>query len=314
MAERTKLTVSSAFSLEFMSPILLAQSLGEFEKENLEIEMVNVKFSDAVPQLIQGSIDASVGGIEVALFNAGNQGLDVKAVMGNYYPPDAGDPDVPQTGLWCRRDSFTTPDDPDLAETQDMTWGMSVGRGSISMYYVAAEIGLQVPDFDVTQVQVETIPSAENLTAMQNGAIDCGILLDPLWLTVAEDPAFFLAATQTPGEPMGIVAFGTNLLEENPEAGAAFTRAVVRTINTYYAGDYHSDPVVMAAIAEATGVEVDRMTQVPSLVMDWEIREGTTDRVQDLFIELGVITEFTTPVPEDQIVDRSFYLEAVGAE
>ncbi len=42
------------------------------------------------------------------------------------------------------------------------------------------------------------------------------------------------------------------------------------------------------------------MTQVPSLVMDWEFREGTTERVQELFIELGVITEFTEPVAEDR--------------
>jgi NitT/TauT family transport system substrate-binding protein len=46
--------------------------------------------------------------------------------------------------------------------------------------------------------------------------------------------------------------------------------------------------------------------------MDWEIREGTTTRIQDLFIDLGVITGFTEPVPEDQIVDRSFYERAVG--
>ena len=58
-----------------MSPILLARNLGEFEKENIEIEMVNVKYADAVPQLAQGTIDAAVGGIEIALFNAGNQDL-----------------------------------------------------------------------------------------------------------------------------------------------------------------------------------------------------------------------------------------------
>lgn len=55
------------------------------------------------------------------------------------------------------------------------------------------------------------------------------------------------------------------------------------------------------------------MTQVPSLVFDWEIREGTTTDMQQLFIDAGVITQFDTPVPEDQMVDRSFYLRAVGA-
>ncbi len=96
------------------------------------------------------------------------------------------------------------------------------------------------------------------MTALQNGAIDCGILLDPLWLQVAEDPAYFLAATQTPGEPLGQVAFGKNLLVDNREAGEAFVRAIIRTINTYYDGDYHSDAEVMAEIAEQTGVDIER--------------------------------------------------------
>ena len=43
-------------------------------------------------------------------------------------------------------------------------------------------------------------------------------------------------------------------------------------------------------------------------------RPRATTRIQDLFIKLGVITDFTTPVPEEQLVDRRFYLKAVGAE
>jgi len=314
LAERATLKVSSAFSLEFMSPILLAQSLGEFEKENIEIEMVSVGYADAVPQLAQGTIDASVGGIEIALFNAGNQGLPVRAVLGNYYPPDAGNYDVAQTGLWCRVDSFSDPSNPDPAETQDMVWASSVGKGSISIWYSATELEARVPGFDVTDTEVQQIPSAETVAALQNGAIDCGILLDPLWLQVAEDPAYVLMATQTPGEPLGQISFGKNLLEDNPEVGEAFIRAYLRTINTYYAGDYHSDPEVMNEIATQTGVDIARMTLVPSLVFDWELREGTTEAVQQFFIDNGVITQFSEPVDEAAIVDRSFYLNAVGAE
>jgi NitT/TauT family transport system substrate-binding protein len=314
LAEKTTLTVSSAFSLEFMSPILLAKSLGEFEKENLDVNVVNVSFADAVPQMAQGTIDAAVGGIEIALFNAGNQGLPVKAVLGNYYPPNAGDYDQPQTGLWCRRDAFSDPQNPDPAETQEMVWASSVGKGSISVYYSATEIAKRAPGFDVSGVEVQQIPSADTVTALQNNAIQCGILLDPLWLQVAEDPNYVLMATQTPGEPLGLIAFGKNLLEDNREAGEAFVRAYIRTINTYYNGDYHANAEVMNEIAAQTGVTVDRMTQVPSLTFDWELREGTTTRVQEFFIKVGVITGFDTPVPEDKIVDRDFYLQAVGAE
>jgi NitT/TauT family transport system substrate-binding protein len=235
--------------------------------------------------------------------------------LANYFPPDAGDYTKAQTGLWCRRDAFTTPDDPDLKEIEGMTLASSVGAGSVSFYYTQSEIRRQgVEDFDLTGATNQAIPSVDTVPAMENGAIDCGIILDPLWLTLQDNPDYFLAASQTPGEPLGIYAYGKRFLEDNPEIGDAFTRAFLRTINTYYDGDYHNDPEVMAEIAKVTDGDVSKLTQVPSLVMDWEFREGTTTRVQEYLISVGVITDFTEPVPEEKVVDRSFYLRAVGAE
>ena len=72
----------------------------------------------------------------------------------------------------------------------------------------------------------------------------------------------------------------------------------------------------MAEIQKFTG-QTDAvfgpLAALDSLTMDWEMRKDTTTRVQQLFIDLGVITDFKTPVAEDKIVDRSFYQRAVGA-
>jgi len=287
--------------------------MGELAKENLKMEFVNLKFSDAVPQMANGSIDVGVGGIEVALFNAGNAGLPVKATLANYFPPHAGDYDVPQTGLWCRRDAFSTPDKPKLKEIEKMKLASSVGAGSVSFYYTTQEIIRQgVKDFSLKGANIAAIPSVDTIPAMQNKAIDCGIILDPLWTQLADNPDYFLAASQTPGEPLGIYAFGKRLLVDHPEIGDAFTRAYIRTVNTYYDGNYHADPKVMAEIAKVTSQSVEALTKVDSLVMDWEFREGTTTRIQKYLIEVGVITDYDTPVAEDKVVDRSFYERAVG--
>jgi NitT/TauT family transport system substrate-binding protein len=314
LPERETVRLSSSFRLEFNSPMLLADTLGEFDRENIDIEFITLPYSDAAPQLASGDIDVAVGGFEIALFNAGFNDLPIRAVLGNYFPPHAGDYSVPQTGLWCRRDAFSTPDDPDPAETQSMRWASSVGRGSAAVYYSITELMERVPDFNIDDLQVDIVPSADTVTALQNGAIDCGVILDPLWLQLAEDPAYVQMATQTPGEPLGQYSFGRRLLEDRRDIGEAVARAYIRTVNTYFSGDYHQDPEVMQAIADATELPLERLTQVDSLVMDWEIREGTTDRMQQLFIDLGVITDYDTPVPEEQIIDRSFYLAAVGAE
>ena len=313
LPEMTTVKMSSAFRLEFNSPVLLAESKGEFAKENIQFEFVDLGFSDAVPQLAQGSLDAAIGGIELALYNAGNQDIPVKAVMGNYYPPDAGNYDVAQTGLWCRRDSFTNPSNPDPAETAKLKWASSVGKGSSAVYYSVAELRKRVPDFQTDDLQVDKIPSTDIVQALTNGAIDCGVLLDPLWLQVSDNPDYVQMATQTPGEPLGLVAFGKSFLQDRPEVGVAFTRAIIRTINTYFQGDYHADPEVLAEIAKVTNQpDTSRLEKTPSLVMDWELRGQTTDEMQKLFIDLGVITEFSEPVAEDKVVDRSFYERAVG--
>jgi NitT/TauT family transport system substrate-binding protein len=314
LAERQKIVIASAFRLEFNSPLLLAISQGEFEKENIEVEFVNVPYADAVPQMASGDIDMAVGGFELALFNAGNLGLPVRATLGNYFPPDAGNYDEPQTGLWCRRSAFSNPEDPDFLETADLKWSSSVGKGSVSVYYSIAEIERRTGgELDTTDTVIEAIPNADALTALRNGGVDCAILLDPFWLEIAEDPEYVLAASQTPGEPLGQYSFGKRLLEDR-ELGVAVARAFIRSVNTWFQGDYHADDEVMNLISTEISRPVDDLRLVPSLVMDWEIREGTTTRIQELFIDSGTITDFTEPVPEDAIIDRSFYLEAVGAE
>jgi NitT/TauT family transport system substrate-binding protein len=316
LPQMTTIKVSSAFRLEFNSPLLLADSMGELAKENLKMEFINLRFSDAVPQMARGEIDVAVGGIEVALFNAGQQGLPVKATLANYFPAHAGDYDEPQTGLWCRRDAFDNPQDPDLNEVSGMRLASSVGPGSISFYYTQEEIRRQLDSdtFSLKGAQIQSIPSVDTIPALQNKAIDCGIILDPLWTQLADNDDYFLAASQTPGEPLGIYAYGKRLLVDNPEIGEAFARAFIRTVNTYFDGDYHENAEVMAEIAKQTGQSVEALTAVDSLVMDWEFREGTTTRAQEYFIGAGVITNFSTPIAEDKVVDRSFYLKAVGAE
>jgi NitT/TauT family transport system substrate-binding protein len=306
-----KLRVAVAFRGEYAAPVLLAQSLGEFEKENLSVEFVTLPTSDAIPQLSQGQLDASIGGYDLSLFNASRIGLNVRAVLGNYYPPSAGDYSVEQTGLWCRRDAFSSPQNPDPAETQKLRWGSAVGKASSGIYYAIAELKKRVPDFNGDALRVVNIPASEMTTGLKNGAIDCAVLIDPVWIEFAT-PEYVMMSTQLPGEPLGAVLFGKSLLQDTPAVGDAFARAVIRTINTYLNGDYHQNPEVMAAIATAINQPVKLLERTPSLTMDWEIRAGTTTRMQQEFIDLDVITAYEQPVREDKLVDRSFYEHATG--
>ena len=311
-----KVVLSSASKLEFNSPIGLAIAYGEFAKENLDIDFQSLSLATAVPQLANGSIDVGVGGIEISLFAAASKDLAVKSVLGNYFPPKAGNYSVAQTGMWCRRDIFTTPATPNLKELETKKWGTGVGRGSAAMYYAIAEITKKVPTFNYKNVEAIAIPNADILNAVKSKNVDCGILIDPIWVPLKDDPAYVQVATQTPGEPVGVMVYGKRLLQDRKDIGDAYAWAYIRTVNTYYQGDYHKDAKVMAEIQKFTG-QTDAvflpLAALDSLTMDWEIRKDTTTRIQQLFIDLGVITDFKTPVPEEKLVDRSYYERAVGA-
>ncbi|MEO5838595.1 MAG: hypothetical protein ABIQ73_19445 [Acidimicrobiales bacterium] len=311
-----KIVLASNFKLEFNSPIGLAIALGEFAKENLDIDYQVLSFANSAPQMANGQVDVAVGGFETALFASGFKDFPVKVALGNYFPPKASNYTVPQTGLWCRREIFTTPQTPNLKELETKKWATSVGRGSSAMYYSVAEILKKVPTFNYKGVEVQAIGSNDILAAVKNKVVDCGILLDPIWVQVKDDPTFVQVATQTPGEPLGIYAYGKRLLQDRKDIGDAFARAYIRTVNTYFQADYHKDPKVMAEIQKFTG-QTDAvfgpLAALDSLTMDWEIRKDTTTRIQQLFIDLGVITDFKTPVAEDKLVDRSYYERVVGA-
>mgnify|MGYP002682327858 CR=1 FL=1 len=77
---------------------------------------------------------------------------------------------------------------------------------------------------------------------------------------------------------------------DKPEVGQAFMRAYIRTINTYFAGNYHQDDKVMAEIQKFTGATNEAqavLKNLDSLTFDWEVRSGTPTRIQQLFIDLA---------------------------
>jgi NitT/TauT family transport system substrate-binding protein len=302
LAETTPFTVTvGAPQAEFAAILYLAETQGEFDAENLDVTIQTLPANDAWPLLAQGQVDGVWSGPEAAFHNLIAQDFNLRWVMGNYFPAPES-----QTGLWASEASGIT----DISELAGGTIASLVGPGSVIMYPIAAS--LAEAGVSVTEVEVATFPAADILPALQNGAVDAAWILDPGWAALVDDPAYTFLQGQPPGEPLGGLGFGPSVLDENREAGVAFVRALIRTVNTYLAGDYKADTATVDLIAQAQGLDTtDTLLSVPSLIWDWEIREGTSTRVQETMIELGSV-EYDTPIPETETIDRSFFLEATG--
>ncbi|WP_345314514.1 ABC transporter substrate-binding protein, partial [Gordonia alkaliphila] len=178
--------MTSASRSSSLAPIFVGMEFGEFEKENLKIEFTVLPFADAMPQLAAGRVDISYGGVEAGMFNAVNQGLDLKWVLGNFVEPKSADLTQPQTGLWAPRDIFSDPQNPDVKELKGKTLGSTVGAASSIAYPMdkaLREAGISLKDMEIKQ-----LPSTDLMTALANKALDTAWLLDPYWLTAADSP------------------------------------------------------------------------------------------------------------------------------
>jgi NitT/TauT family transport system substrate-binding protein len=313
LAQRAKIRISSAFKAEFLAPLYLAQAMGEFNKENLDVEIVSLPFPDAVPQLATGQLDAAIGGTDATFFNAVNTGIDIKWAQGNFFPPSAGDKSVPQTGVWVRKDIFSNPDKPNVAELKGKTIASAVGITNSTSYFI--DKMMQEGGLHVTDLKFTVIPSADMLQALDNKAVDAAYLLDPYWLKASESGKYVLMATQTPGEPIGGYYYSPKMVKEDREKAKAFTRAMIRTISTYLDGDYQSHPDVMNQLATASGQTLAALNATPSLVFDWEIRQGTGEAIQKVLMTTGPNTlRYTTVLPEERYVDRSIYEDVINGK
>ncbi|MFF8915275.1 ABC transporter substrate-binding protein [Streptomyces sp. NPDC015032] len=301
LAKKRKITVATGtLSAEYVAPLQVAVAKGEFAEEGLDVELRVLPTPDALPLLAKGDVDAQWAAPEAAVMNGINGGFDIKWVAGNFSP----DP-TSKSGLWVRLKDGESADHVDMAGRR---MGTMIGKGSVIAYPM--DTSLKKHGGGLDKIGFQQLGSADVLTALENGGVDSAWLLDPVWRKVDGDRKYAFLGGQPTGEPLGGLLFGPTLLNKDPDAGVAFLRAYIRTVNTYFADDYKSDPAFVAELAKLLKTDAATLRSTPSLRMDWEIRKGTTDRLQKAYTDADVSKG--DPVPEAKAVDRALYAEAVG--
>ncbi|MFD3619812.1 ABC transporter substrate-binding protein [Streptomyces sp. NPDC058676] len=302
LAKTRKLTIATGtLSAEYVAPLQVAVDKGEFKKEGLDVTLKVLPTPDALPLLAKGDIDAQWAAPEAAVMNGVRGGFDIRWVAGNFSP----DPES-KSGLWVRLKKGESADQVAMAGRK---LGTMIGKGSVIAYPM--EKALEQHGGGLDRIQYAQLGSADVLTALQNGGVDSAWLLDPVWRKVDGEPGYAFLGGQPQGEPLGGMLYGPSLLNDDVDAGVALLRAYIRTINTYFASDYKRDAAFVSYLAELLKADEAILESTPSLRMDWEIRTGTTDRLQSAYRAQGV-TEGDDPLPESRTVTRTLYEEAVG--
>jgi NitT/TauT family transport system substrate-binding protein len=227
-------------------------------------------------------------------------------VLGGSLSAAPGDADVPQAGLWLRSDLVG--DGWRWSDLAGLRVGLDAGWRSASVYPVATVAGQG--GLSLNEVDLVAATGDDAADRLLGGELAAAWVDQPALASVADADGFALAATLPATEPIDGTVLSGRLLGADRDVGLAYARAVIRSINTYLSSDYHDDSEVMAVLASATGAEVDELEATPPLLFDWEIRSGTTGRLQDAMVEIGAV-RYERPLPEDDLVDRSLVLDAL---
>ncbi len=284
-------------SAEYFAPIAIGLQKGEFEKENLDLQIVVMPGSDALQLMAARRLDADWASVDATFLNAVSQGFELAWTVANF----SSSPEN-KAGLWAQKGTT-------LKDLKGKIIASVQGPGSTSLYPLM--VGLKNAGMTTGDLTLQRFEMPLHVMALKNKAVQATWLQDPLWVQFVNDPEYVFLQGQPAGEPLGGALFGPTLLKDNREVGTAFMRAYVRIVSTYFNGDYKKDDTFMADLSKALKVPVETLRGVPSNVWDWEIRSGTGARLQEALLPSKALT-YTEPMPESKIVDRSFYQEVVG--
>ena len=284
----------------FYAPMYLAEALGYFEEEKIEIELTNGGGADSVmAAVLSGDSDIGFCGPEAALYVLVGGSSDVPTVMGQ---------------LTKRDGSFLVSRNPE----PDFTWeslkgkeilaGRKGGVPAMTFEYVLNNHNLK-DGVDLTL----NYDVAFNLmvSAFEAGTADYCTMFDPTAYEYEAAGKGYVVASV--GEASGEVPYTcfiakNSWLKKNGEVAEGFLRAVTKAVK--YINETPSATVAPYLTAYFEGVSesslaasVERYRNIDAWRTELSMTEDSFDRLQDIIENAG---ELTRRAELDELVDNSY--------
>lgn len=214
------------------APYFIAQEEGYFADEGLEVEFVKFqRSSDAIPALLQGQIDVVGGALSFGLLNAMAKDQRMRLVADKGYLSDTG---CSYTSILAGKHL-----DPGRLNSKEALSGLRIVTNLASsrgyfMEEMLAGYGLTAAD-----VAVVDIPDAAAMEALGSGAIDLAVFVEPSITQALESgyaAEWLRVGERLPGFQIGLLTYGPNFLQRNPDIGERFMVAYIKGVRQYNQG------------------------------------------------------------------------------
>jgi ABC-type nitrate/sulfonate/bicarbonate transport system substrate-binding protein len=300
LAEPATITIATAVPTAFTIPLYMAESGTEpFARRNLTVKIENLPGADSYPLMATGQLDGNYSAPDVGMFNSIQSGSDLAIVApSQIQAEDAVD------GLYCR--------------TEDMggkpfSWDMLVGKkiGSsqanrgISMIQIAQN--LEKAGVDVKDIEVVQMSTSDQVAALENGGIFCGLIQEPLTAVVEEaGHAEFVARQMEVGFPNGSIAFGKSILRDHPEVGYAFVAALAETYRDSLQGEWlRGNEAYFAELLDQPVDVLEQMT-TPTYALPLALPENYAATFDHTWRKWDDLLQYEAPLTEDEVIDNRF--------
>ena len=300
LAERATLRIGLAAYVEAFAPVLMAAEMGEFEAENIEVEIFNALPSDVLLLLSQGKADVSAFAVDAGIFNAVQRGIDVRWASALLKVPDDTN-----EGMLVSPDLVgDDPSDFDFSKLEGQKIAVS-RSGLASAQTHDLRTALTKGGLTLDDIEIVPLSSPEMVTAMETGAVVAvNTSTDPFASQIITGGHGVLVQPLLDDIAKGGYFMRSGMFDENREVGLAFFRAIMRANEKYLQPGYHDDPEIVAALSRQLDAPEDAIAAAPEKVFAFEVPDGSFDTLQSMFLEIGQL-EYDEPMVPADMIDTS---------
>lgn len=294
--------------------LFIAQERGYFKAEGLDVKL-NLLDSAVkmVPLLGTGDLDVGGGATSASLYNAADRQIDVRVVASRARTA----PGFLYQGLLIRKDLVDSGRYKTYADLKGLKFGFAAPGSTplSSLNEVLKKAGLKFGDVNVTFLNF-----GAQVAALQNGAIDGTVLIEPyLSQVVKQGSAALIAPTESyyPGAEVSVLLYGDKFIKQRPDVAKRFMKAFLRGVrdlnDAMENGRWKTGPVadgVIAIFARNANMPEATIRGMSPQYADPDGKVNLESLRTDLafFKSTGDVTSKT--ITADMLVDQSFVTAA----
>lgn len=285
------------------APVFVAKEKGYFAEQGLDVDLQPLPGgSDMVVLTATGKFDAGIGGIGPAYWNGFNQGLPLKIIA-----PGHAEGSPVATPLMISKKNCESGK---IRSVKDLKGKkVSVNARGATEYWL--DQALRTGGLTIKDVDLQTLPFPDAVTALNSGAIDAAMVGEPLATKAEQDGIAVRLLSTFPVQniqPTMIFA-NDSFLQKHPDAAVGLVAGYLKAARDLTSN--FNDPLNLAIIQKYTNVPAalvaDSVKPVYSTTGEIDLKSLST--LQTFFRDRGQL-DYDKDIDPAKLVDTQYVEKA----